>query len=211
MKRILYSFLLQIVTVSLATTPFNPQPIKRTPAEVEFRSALEKEGNPAQRMQIAQDFVTRFPDDIPLGRLAADELKKGRNGQSWAATFFKKLSEDHPGMIGPQYYYARVADDTLVWEETARFALAQDSTNSWAWLMWMAAEWHKTNPDMEHVRERVIKSIMLDPSRPEGYMFLGQWFEEKQDTVGAIEAYMAGLVCDPEHSGCKKSLEFLAP
>lgn len=202
-------FLLAFTSLTLATTPFNPQPMNPSAAEIEFRAALEMESDTLQRMQLAQEFVTRFPEDVPLGRLASDELRKGRNGASWAKIFFKKLSDDHPDLLGPHYYYARVADDTLIWDEQASWALAHDSTSSWAWLMWMAAEWHKAKPDMEAVRERAIKSINLDSSRPEGFMFMGQWYEEMQDTVGAIEAYKAGLVCDPEHRVCKMSLEAL--
>lgn len=207
MRTFLISFL--FFALALATTPFNPQPVTRSAAEIEFRAALDSASGPGQRMIIAENFAMRHPDDVPLVRLAADELKQGRNGQSFVITFFKKLSEDHPELLAPRYAYARVADDTLVWDAEARWALAQDSTNSWAWLMWMAAEWHKAQPDAESVRERVMRSIQLDASRPEGFMFLGQWYEEHKDTVGAIEAYKAGLVCDPEHRICQQSLEAL--
>ncbi len=182
---------------------YNPSPVKKSAAEIEFRAVLEMESDPGRRMQIARDFVTRHVEDVPLGRLAGDIMRKA--GKEQAEVFFRVLSDEHPESIAACYYYARIADDTLIWEEKARWALAKDSSNYWGWLMFMAAEWHKHQPDLALVYERVARAIQLDPSRPEGYLFLGQYYEETDQWMDAYEAYRAGLVCDSTNAILRQS------
>ncbi len=197
-----------LTLVSVFATPkYNPSLCTKSPAEIEFRAALDKEEDSAKRMQLAEAYVTRHLEDVPLGRLAGDVIRRANKENTWSRVFFKKLADEHPESIAAQYYYARAADDTTVWSEKARWVLAKDSTNYWGWLMFMAAEWHRGAPDLDLVYQRVTRAIQLDPSRPEGYMFLGQYYEEKALWMDAFEAYRAGLVCDPESKILQRGVE----
>ena len=192
---------------TLASGQYHPQPMKQSEAEAEFCAAVDKEGNATERLRIAKEYLERYPNDVPLGRYAASIIYQSSIHKSDAVEYLRMFADAHHREIGPQYYYARIADDTLIWDEKARWALARDSTNYWAWLMWMAAEWHKSNPEMSSVMTRIEKAIALDSSRPEAFMFLGDAHGEQGNWLSAIEAYEAGLVCDSSSNPLRLRLE----
>lgn len=199
--------ILGLLSLATAAGKYNPQSMKQSAEEIAFDAEMSRESSSEERMKIAKSYLERYPNDIPLGRYATDVMRRSSADKTEVIDYLQTFANAHPRDIGPQYYYARIADDTLIWEEKARWALAKDSKNFWAWLMWMAAEWHQSNPDLKLVTERVGRAVSLDPSRPEGYFFLGDAFAEQGDWPQAIEAYEAGLVCDPLDNRLRERLE----
>jgi tetratricopeptide (TPR) repeat protein len=192
---------------AVAAVPLSPKPMKQSAAEIAFDSALVKQGDATKRVILAKSYLERYPKDVPLGQTAADVIYSSSMNKAEAVAYLRNFAEAHPRDFGPQYYYAYAADDTLVWGEKARRVLAKDSTNFWAWLTWANAEWRKQTPDLDTVATRLEKAVMLDPSRPEGYLSLGDVYMEKGDWQPAVDAYRAGLVCDPVNNILRLRLE----
>lgn len=199
--------ILGLLSLAMAASKYTPLPMKQSAEEIAFDAEMSRESSPDERVKIAKSYLEQYPNDIPLGRYATDVMRRSSADKTEVIDYLQIFANAHPRDIGPQYYYARIADDTLIWAEKARWALTRDSKNYWAWLMWMAAEWHQSNPDLKLVTERVGKAVSLDPSRPEGYFFLGDAYAEQGDWPQAIEAYEAGLVCDPLDNRLKERLE----
>jgi tetratricopeptide (TPR) repeat protein len=181
--------------------------MKQSDAELAFDAAIAKEGDAGTRLTLARDYLERYPEDIPLVQTAAEVVKQSRGNPADATAEMRTYADKHFRLIGPQYAYALVAEDTLIWDAKARWALAKDSTSCWAWLMWTAAEWYKSKPDSNLVFKRIARAIKLDPSRPEGYLNLGDWYALQGKWTDATEAYQAGLVCDPENNYLRLRIE----
>jgi predicted Zn-dependent protease len=206
--RVLNTIVLCVLgAAAVAAIPFSPKPMKQSAAEVAFDAELNKQAAATNRVILAKSYLQRYPNDVPLGQTAADVILSSGMNKAEAVTYLRNFAEAHPREFGPQYYYAYVADDTLLWDDKAHWALAKDSTNFWAWLMWANAEWRKKTPDLDTVTTRLEKAVTLDPSRPEGYLSLGDAYLEKGDWQPAVDAYRAGLVSDPVNNTLRLRLE----
>jgi predicted Zn-dependent protease len=206
--RVLNTIVLCVLgAVAGAAMPLSPKPMKQSAAEVAFNAELNKQAAATNRVILAKSYLQRYPNDVPLGQTAADVIQNSGMNQTEAVAYLRNFAEAHPRDFGPQYYYAYVADDTLLWDDKAHWALAKDSTNFWAWLMWANAEWRKKTPDLDTVTTRLEKAVRLDPSRPEGYLSLGDAYLEKGDWQPAVDTYRAGLVSDPVNNTLHLRLE----
>lgn len=204
----MFTFLIVLALVTGASAmEFQPRPIQPSEAEVALEREILGTLAPMERVRIAQRYLENHPSDVPMGRFATDVLRRSSDRREDAIAWLREFAANHSNEIGPQYNYARIADDTLVWDEKARWALAKDSTSNWAWLMWMAAEWHKSRPDLERVVERIERAMELDPSRPEVYIFLGDAYAEQGKLDAAFDAWKAGLVADPRNDYLRQRLE----
>ena len=199
--------LVSLTAIAVADIKFAPKPVKASEAEINLEKDVNATSSMISRLQIAKNYLERHPNDVPMGRFASDVIAQNSERKADAVDYLKQFSEIHLREIGPQYYYARSVDDTLIWDQKARWALAKDSTNYWGWLMWMEAEWHKSKPDLDAVVQRLEHAVTLDPSRPEGYYFLGDAYGEQGNWPDAIETYQAGLICDPTNDFIRQHLE----
>ena len=206
-KYLIVSFAVMLAAAAFAAPHFQPKVMQLSPEEIAMEEEIMATQAPMERVRIARSYLERYYDNVPLGRYASDLIRRHSDRKEDAVEYLREFAAMHPREIGPQYYYARIADDTLLWEKKARWAIEKDSTSNWAWLMWMAAEWHKSKPDMKLVTERVEKAVALDPSRPEGYFFLGDAYAEQNRWDDAIAAYEAGLVAEPGNGRLQLRLE----
>jgi tetratricopeptide (TPR) repeat protein len=206
-RTVIVVLLFGVIAAGASAMEYHPQPMQKTAAESAFEKEVLGISSTVTLLQTAKEYMERYPDDVPLGVYASDVIYRSSERKAEALDYIGEFAAAHWREIGAQYYYARLAQDTLVWDQKARWALAKDSTSFWAWLMWVEAEWHKSNPDMEAVIDRLQHAVSLDPSRPEGYLELGRAYTEQGEWEEARDAYQAGLVCDPGNDYIRQRLE----
>ncbi|MCB9365669.1 MAG: hypothetical protein H6506_04810 [Calditrichaeota bacterium] len=190
--------MLMIASAGWAATP--PQ-VTRSQAERDVTDAHLMSLDSAARVERGLALLNRYPDDIPAGKeiqIAVAKLLPDARG------YFRERYE-RLNSATSFYLYAR-AENFEIPEELASEWVTKEPNNSFLWLCYMAVEWHKTEPDPAIVRERIEQSIVVDPSRPEGYNFLGMFYDEQGDRVQARAAYESALACDPADDAVRSRL-----
>lgn len=184
-----------ILTLILLTSAWavGPVPVTRSDAEIAVRDANLAVLDSAARLERGLALLEQYPADVPAGKEVQKSIAKLLpDPQSYFRDRHSRLQ--NPATF---YLYARSTNFTLPEQEVESW-LERDRGNYWLWLCYMATEWHKESPDQSKVEERIEQAILLDPSRPEGYSFLGMLYDEQNDLKAAREAYESGLVCDPQ-------------
>ena len=145
--------------------------------------------------------LDQFPDDVPAGK----EVQRAISNLLPDSRGFFRARYERLNNSASFYLYARSTDFQLP-EEDVQAWIKREPKNSWLWLVSMATEWHSESPDPAVVRERIEKSILLSPTRPEGYQFLGLFYDEQLDLKSAREAYESALIYDPASEATRTRL-----
>jgi hypothetical protein len=188
-------FKLGLLCLAIATTvwAYNPKPVVRSAAEQQITAALAKAESDSAKIQVASDALTGSGEDIAAARVAQDVLLKFKDDP---AAWFKARAEGSKS-IAAHYLYARASDDSTIMAEQAAWILKQDPKNFWGLMMAGEAEWNKSAPDLKQVQKSFEDAVAADPSRPEGYLYLGYLFIDQDQWKNARLALDAGAICDP--------------
>ncbi|MBL0061477.1 MAG: hypothetical protein IPP40_08350 [bacterium] len=194
------AFLISLFFTALAFA-VGPAPVTRSAAELAVSEAKLSKLDSTVRLEQGIALLEQFPADVPAGKEVQKAIIKLLPDPQ---TYFR---ERHTKLQNPAsfYLYARATDFTLP-EQDVQAWLDREPDNYWLWLCYMATEWHKESPDRAKVLERIEKAIIIDPSRPEGYSFLGMFFDEQNDLKSAREAYESGLIADPADKAMRSRL-----
>jgi hypothetical protein len=181
-----------ILTLAAAAFAYHPVPVTKSAAETALREALTKTDVDSVRLRLAREALERNPEDIPLGRMAQDVLLKQMDD---AVGYFKNQAQGSES-VAAHYLYGRAADDTTVTAEEARWILSRDPSNFWGHLLAGIAEWDKSKFDTAVVHRQFLAAVTSDPSRPEGYLYLGYFFQDEERWPEAREVLDAGALTD---------------
>lgn len=190
--------LLLMVNAALAV---GPAQVTRSSAELAVDEAGLSALDSAECVSRGIALLDQFPDDVPAGK----QVQRAIAGLLPDSKAFFRERYERLDNAASFYLYARATDFRLP-EADVQSWIERDPKNSWLWLAYMATEWHKDTPDPKVVRERIEQSILLSPTRPEGYSFLGLYFDEQSDLKGAREAYESALICDPKDDATRSRL-----
>lgn len=194
------TFLISLFITTLALA-VGPAPVTRSAAEIAVSEAKLHKLDSTARLERGIALLDQYPADVPAGKEVQKAIGKLLPD---AQAFFR---DRHMKLQNPAsfYLYARSTDFTLP-EQDVQAWLEREPDNYWLWLCIMATEWHKDSPDLAKVQERIERAIVLDPSRPEGYSFLGMFHDEQSDFKSAREAYESGLTADPADKAMRSRL-----
>jgi hypothetical protein len=193
--------ILALLLIASAALAFFPEPVQHSEAELQIVAELSRAQTDTERVQVAKKYLRNYPDDIPAGETAQEaigDLLEDKVG------FFRARHEELKSLAS-FYLYAQAADFTLP-DSVVQVVVDANRDNFWAWLMFMATEWHKVEPNMDTVIERAETALTLDGSRPEGYFFIALAYLETDQLNNARDALEAGLVCDPLDSRFREML-----
>ncbi|NUO18915.1 hypothetical protein HUU59_05650 [bacterium] len=193
--------LLFMLLAALPAWAIGPAPVSRSLGEIAVQEANLAALDSAARIERGIALLEQFPDDVPAGREVQKAIGKLLpDSRAYFRTRYERLNTS-----ATFYLYARATNFTLEESEIESW-IEREPDNFWLRLCHMAAEWHKETPDLNIVEERVEQAIQLNPSRPEGYSFLGMLYDERNDLKSAREAYESGLVCDPQDEHMRSRL-----
>jgi hypothetical protein len=185
--------------IAAAAWAYQPVAVQKSAVEQQLAESLEKATADSGKVLIARTSLDAHADDIAAGRAAQDILLRHMEDP---VAFFKARAEQS-NSVAAHYLYARAADDSLVMAQEATWILAHDPKSYWGEMLSGDAEYAKENPDLGTVKKHYMNAIALDPSRPEGYLFLGYAFEDDGKWQAAREAFEAGAVSDPGNSAIR--------
>jgi hypothetical protein len=197
----MFRYLILILLTASASFAFFPEPVHRSEAELQIAAELSRAQTDTDIQQIAKRFLRNYPNDIPVGEAAQKaigDLLEDKVG------FFRARHEEL-NSLASFYLYARATDFTLP-DSAVQPVVEANRDNFWAWLMFMATEWHKAEPNMDTVIDRAETALTLDGSRPEGYFFIALAYLEADKMNDARDALEAGLVCDPLDASFREML-----
>jgi hypothetical protein len=183
------------LVIAATAWAYNPKPVQRSEAEQQVLAALEQAATDSAKLIVAQVTLETHGEDIPAARAAQDVILRLKDDP---IAFFKEQA-NNSASIPAHYLYGRAADDTVIMAEQARWILQHDSSNFWGLMQAGEAEWNKKQPNLKLVQRRFEEAVAADPSRPEGYLYLGYLFEDKEQWKDARAALDAGAVCDPQN------------
>jgi tetratricopeptide (TPR) repeat protein len=188
----MFRYIIFILITALPALAFFPEPVQRSEAEIQIASDLARAESDTEILQIGKRYLRNYPDDIP----ACKEAQIAIGGLLEDKVAFFRTHHDELQSLASYYLYARATDFTL--PEADVEAMVNKNKNSfWAWLMFMATEWHKEQPNLEVVIDRAEEAVTLDGSRPEGYYYLSLAYLEADRLTDARDALEAAIVCDP--------------
>ncbi|RQV96727.1 hypothetical protein EH220_05335 [bacterium] len=183
---------LLILVAALPAFAFFPEPVQRSEAELQIVADLARAENATETLQIGKRYLRNDPDDIPACKAAQDAI--GSLLEDKVAFF--RTRHDELQTLASFYLYARATNFTLPEADVEAF-VNKHQDNFWAWLMFMATEWHKEEADLAVVIDRAEQAVTLDGSRPEGYHFLSLAYLEADRLTDARDALEAAMICDP--------------
>ncbi len=176
-------------------------PVTRSVAEKAVANANLSALDSAACLSNGITLLEQFPNDVPAGKEVQRAISKWLpDAQEFFRERYTQLNNS-----ASFYLYARSTNFSVPEQEVQAW-IEREPDNSWLWLCYMATEWHKESPAPELVRERIEKSILLNPSRPEGYSFLGLYYDEQGDLKAAREAYESCLIADSNNEGTRSRL-----
>lgn len=193
--------LILALMLAVAAHAFAPAPVTRSQGEIIVADAKLAQLDSAQALELGLQLLEQFSTDVPAGREVQIAIRKFLPD---APEFYR---ERHTRLNNPAsfYLYARSTNFQLPESEVAAW-VEREPRSIWMWLCYMATEWHKEAPNSAVVLERIEQAIISDPSRPEGYSFLGMYYDEQEDLAKAREAYEAGLITDPKDENMRNRL-----
>jgi tetratricopeptide (TPR) repeat protein len=192
--------LLAFVSAALA---YNPKPYQPTEGERQLEAALEAAANDAVKVQIAKEMLDVFPDDIPMGRMAQNEIKSGT--EDYIDYFKARMDKNRTAATS--YLYARATGEGKDMAEQGSWIMHNDPDNYWGYFMAALAIGESENPATEEMLKLFETAIEKDPSRVEAYYQAAFAYEELKQWDKAIEAYQAVTITNPEEAkGVKFSI-----
>lgn len=187
----MFRFLLVLV-ITLPSFAFFPEQVQRSEAELQIVADLTQAANSTETLQVGKRYLRNYPDDIPACKLAQDAI----GGLLKNKVAFFRTRHDELQSLASYYLYARATDFTLP-EADVEAMVNKHQDSFWAWLMFMATEWHKETADLDVVIDRAEQAVTLDGSRPEGYHFLSLAYLEADRLTDTRDALEAAMICDP--------------
>ncbi|MCB9365671.1 MAG: hypothetical protein H6506_04820 [Calditrichaeota bacterium] len=169
-----------------------PQPLVKTAGELAWE-AIPDTIPDDQQVQIAREYLDKYPNEIPLLRSVQNILNRKSDLD---LDFWKNRMETSPTAAN-HYLYARKSSDPAVMKEQSEWIMRNDPNNFWGYYLAAVAEWSKDSPDMNVVAGFFEQAIPKDPSRPEGWGYAAQAYEELKNWDKALEMYGAELVTVP--------------
>jgi len=191
---------LLLVTVAFAAAPA-PQPHVKTAAELSWE-AIPDTLPDAEQVTVARDYLDKYPTEIPLLRSVQNVLNRKSD---LTLDFWLERMNANPSTAN-RYLYARKSGDIEIMKAQADMIIQNDSENFWGYYLAAVAEWSKDEPNMDVVIGYFEQAIPKDPSRPEGWGYAAQAYEEKEDWDNALRMYQAALVVSPEGKSTKMSI-----
>ncbi|MBU0509433.1 hypothetical protein KKH27_11450 [bacterium] len=183
------------VLLAAVCLAYQPVPVQKSRVEQEIKVRLEALTDDSAKVAVAQQYLEEFPNDIAVVRAALDVLLKKMDDP---ITFFRQRLEMDTGSIAAHYLYGKASRDSTIMAEAARWILTREPDNYWGHELAGYAEWFKANPDTGILIRNFRKAIEADPSRPEGYLYLGWVFWDEELWPEAREVLEAGAIVDPE-------------
>lgn len=178
-----------------------PQPSVKSAGELAWE-AIPDTIPDDQQVQTARQFLDQYPDDIPLLRSVQNVLNRKSD---LTLDFWKERMDANPSSAN-RYLYARKSGDAQIMREQARLIMRRDRGNFWGYYLAAVAELSKDKPDLKVVTDYFEKAIAKDPSRPEGWGYAAQAYEELKDWDNALRMYEAAMVVDPSDKHPKMAI-----
>jgi hypothetical protein len=188
--------LLALALVCAPALAYHPVPVTKTAAETELASALDHASSDSAKLRIAEEALNAHPEDVPACRTAQDVIIKHSPDP---AGFFKTRAEKSDA-ISAHYLYGYIAGDTAIAAQQSAWILKKDPHNFWGRLLAADAEWNKETVNYDTLTSRISEAIASDPSRPEGYLYMGWVMEEEEKWPEARAAFDAGAVADSSNT-----------
>ena len=196
------SKLLLIVCLAVtAAWAVEPQPAQKTAAELAWE-AIPDTIPDADQVTVAKEYLDKYPNEIPLLRNVQGIL----NRKSDLTVEFWKERMDKTPTSANRYLYARKTGDAAEMKTQSEWIMKNDSDNFWGYYLAAVAEWSKEEHDAKVVANFFEQAIAKDPSRPEGWGYAAEAYEETKDWDNALRCYQASMVVEPESSSPKMSM-----
>jgi tetratricopeptide (TPR) repeat protein len=181
---------------------YTPQPRVLSTAENEFDSIIAKTEADSAQVQLAKEFLDKYPDDIPLGRQAQNILNRKSDT---SADWYKQRMEANPTATN-RYLWARASQDPEVMTAQSEWLMANDPDNFWGYYLAATTAWDAKEPDMDKVIGLFEQAVAKDPARYDGYLWLGYAYEEAGKPEQALEVFKAAEVVDPTDESPKQAM-----
>jgi len=172
---------------------YAPQPKVTSPAEASFDSALATATTDEAQVQLAKEFLDKYPDNIPVGRQAQNILNRKSDT---SADWYKQRMEANPTATN-RYLWARASQDPEIMMAQAEWLMANEPDNFWGYYLAASTLWDAEKPDMDKVIGYFEQAVAKDPARYEGYLYLGYAYEDAGKPEKALEVFTAAEVVDP--------------
>ena len=191
MKVRLLVFLL-VVSAVWAAAPV-PQPQVKSAGELAWEAIPDTIADEEQ-VKISREFLDNYPDDIPLLRSVQNILNRKSD---LTLEFWMERMNAKPSSAN-RYLYARKSGDPEIMKAQAEQIMKDDPQNFWGYYLFAVAEWSKDKPDLSVVTDYLEQAIAKDPSRPEGWGYGAQAYEEAKDWDNALRLYQGETVVKPD-------------
>lgn len=183
-----------LCAASVVLADYEPQPKQVSQAETEFQAALAKAEQDEAQVELALEFLDKYPDNIPLGREAQNILS--RKSDKPAEWFKERMDADPTGTN--RYLWARASGDPEIMHKQADWLIENDPENFWGPYLKAVAFWTEEEPALEKVTAEFEKAVALDPARFEGFIWMAYAYQEHDELDKALAAFDAAGVVDPE-------------
>jgi tetratricopeptide (TPR) repeat protein len=175
-----------------------PQPQVKSAAEIAWE-AIPDTIPDAEQVRIAREYLDNNPNDIPLLRSVQNILNRKSD---LTIDFWTERMNANPTSAN-RYLYARKTGDPEIMKTQADQIMKDDPSNFWGYYLGAVAEWSKEKPDMSVVTNYFEQAIAKDPSRPEGWSYGAQAYENAKDWDNALRLYDAMLTVKPDDKDSK--------
>lgn len=196
-------FMLSLVAASCvwAAAPAQPLPQVKSAAELAWE-AIPDTIPDAEQVRVAMEYLDNNPNDIPLLRNVQNILN--RKGDL-TVEFWKERMDKNPTTAN-RYLYARKVGESDVMKAHADLIMNEDPNNFWGYYLAAVSELNKEKPDLNISVGFFEQAIAKDPSRPEGWYYCADSYEQLGNLDKALECYQAGLVVQPGDKSLKMSI-----
>jgi tetratricopeptide (TPR) repeat protein len=186
--------LLALLCVTSLLFGYAPVPKVVTPAESEFETALEAAETDEAKVALAKEYLDQHPDNVPLGRAAQNILnRKSETPAEW----YQERMDANPTSTN-RYLWARASGDPEIMFEQASWIMENYAENFWGYYLAAVAEWSTEEPEMNKITGHFEQAVAKDPSRFEGFLWMGYAYEEAEKLDEALAAFDAAAIVDPE-------------
>lgn len=196
------NLVLAILVLSCLAFSATPQVMVKSDGVNAYEAALEAASTDEAKVAIAREYLDKYPNDIPMLRSAQNVLNRSSDLKP---EFWKERMDANPTAAN-RYLWARKSGDAAEMQVQAGWMMQNDPKNFWGYYLAAVAEWQKETPDLKIVSNYFAQAIEKDPSRPEGWGYAAQAYEEQEDWANALKMYEAEMVVEPSDSGPKFSI-----
>lgn len=193
---------LSVVLVSGMLLAATPQPMVKSEGETAYEAAMSATTTDEAKAAVAREFLDKYPMDIPLLRSCQNVLNRLSDLKP---EFWKERMDTNPSSAN-RYLWARKTGDAAEMQTQAGWMMQNDPKNFWGYYLAAVAEWQKETPDLKVVSNYFAQAIEKDPSRPEGWGYAAQAYEEQKNWANAISMYEAEMVVEPGDTSPKFSI-----